>query len=188
MSEITKKALEEALKKLLKEKPLGKISIQELTAECGMNRMTFYYHFKDIYDLVEWSLLQDAKTALKGQKTADTWEEGLLNIFLEVRENQSFIRNVYLSVSREYVEGYLYHLTRELLLGVVEELSRGISVPEKDKVFIADFYKYAFVGTMLEWIRNDMKEDPERLVNKMASVMHGNFLHALKALSSEGEL
>ena len=53
MTQVTKRALEEALKRLLLEKPLSKITIQDLADECGISRMTFYYHFKDIYDLVE---------------------------------------------------------------------------------------------------------------------------------------
>ena len=54
MSEITKKALAETLKKLLSKNKLNKITIKEITEDCGVNRQTFYYHFKDIYDLLEW--------------------------------------------------------------------------------------------------------------------------------------
>ena len=49
--------------------------------------MTFYYHFKDIYDLVEWSCLEDARKALEEKKTHDTWQEGFLNIFEAVLAN-----------------------------------------------------------------------------------------------------
>ena len=51
MSQITKRALEASLKHLLLQKPLHKITINDITEDCGINRMTFYYHFKDIYDL-----------------------------------------------------------------------------------------------------------------------------------------
>ena len=50
MSQTTKRALEASLKKLLLQKPLNKITINDITEDCGVNRMTFYYHFKDIYD------------------------------------------------------------------------------------------------------------------------------------------
>ena len=60
MSQITKRALEQSLKRLLLQKPLNKITISDITDDCGISRMTFYYHFKDIYDLVEWACLQDA--------------------------------------------------------------------------------------------------------------------------------
>ena len=38
---------------MLLQKPLNKITINDITEDCGVNRMTFYYHFKDIYDLVD---------------------------------------------------------------------------------------------------------------------------------------
>ena len=57
MSQITKRALEASLKNLLLQKPLNKITINDITEDCGINRMTFYYHFKDIYDLVECGLV-----------------------------------------------------------------------------------------------------------------------------------
>ena len=54
MLNTTKIALEDSLKRLLLRKPLDKITITDITTDCGISRMTFYYHFKDIYDLVEW--------------------------------------------------------------------------------------------------------------------------------------
>ena len=88
------------MKHLLLQKPLPKITIQDLTDDCGISRMTFYYHFKDIYDLVEWSCEEDAQKALGENRHYDSWEEGLLDIFKAVRENKPFILNVYHSVSR----------------------------------------------------------------------------------------
>ena len=156
MAQMTKRALEESLKRLLLKKPLDKITISDLTEGCGISRMTFYYHFKDIYDLVEWACVEDAARALEDKKTYDTWQQGFLQIFQAVEANRPFIMNVYHSVSREQVEFYLYKLTYDLLIGVVEEKSQGIPVRDEDKKFIADFYKYAFVGLMLDWIRGDM--------------------------------
>ncbi len=62
VSQTTKRALEASLKKLLLQKPLNKITINDITEDCGVNRMTFYYHFKDIYDLVDWIMVEDAAT------------------------------------------------------------------------------------------------------------------------------
>ena len=121
MSQTTKRALEASLKNLLLQKSFDKITIADITEDCGVNRMTFYYHFKDIYDLVEWSCIEDAAKALEGKKTYDTWQQGFLQIFQAVLDNKPFITNVYHTVSREHVETYLYKLTYDLLIGVVEE-------------------------------------------------------------------
>ena len=152
MSQITKRAISASLKHLLLQKPLGKITINDIAEDCGINRMTFYYHFKDIYDLIEWTCVEDASRALEGKKTYDTWQQGLLQIFEAVLDNKPFIMNVYRSVSREQVETYLYKLTYELLIGVVREKAAGMSVREEDMDFIATVYQYAFVGLMLDWI------------------------------------
>ena len=179
MSQVTKRALEASLKHLLLQKPLDKITIGDITEDCGINRMTFYYHFKDIYDLIEWSLLEDAKKAPEGQRTYDTWQQGFLQIFEMVLDNKPFITNVYHSISREQVELYLYRLTYDLLFGVVEEQSAGMSVRAEDKQFIADFYKYAFVGIMLDWVRRDMQEDPQQIIDRLSTLLHGNIAQAL---------
>ena len=182
MSQITKRALSASLKNLLLQKPLSKITINDIAEDCGINRMTFYYHFKDIYDLIEWTCVEDASRALAGQKTYDTWQQGLLQIFEAVLENKPFIMNVYHSVSREQVENYLYSLTYDLLIGVVHEKAVGMSVREEDQDFIATVYKYAFVGLMLDWIKSDMKGEPEVIVDRLAQVMHGNVTAALERL------
>lgn len=179
MSQTTKRALEASLKNLLLLKPLNKITINDIAEDCGINRMTFYYHFKDIYDLVEWTCVEDASKALEGKKTYDTWQQGFLQIFEAVLANKPFIMNVYHSVSREQVETYLYKLVYGLTIGVVNEKSTGMTIRDEDKKFIADFYKYAFVGLMLDWIKNGMKDDPHLIIDRLGSLVHGNITSAL---------
>ena len=187
MSQVTKRALESSLKKLLLQKPLNKITINDITEDCGINRMTFYYHFKDIYDLVEWVCVEDAKRALEGKKTYATWQQGFYQIFEAVLENKPFIMNVYHSVSREQVELYLHKLTYDLLIGVVEEKAAGMSVRQEDKEFIANFYKYAFVGLMLDWVKNDMREDPQRIIDRLSLLLSGNVTAALERYRTDAD-
>lgn len=183
MSQTTKRALAQSLKKLLQTKPLSKITINDIAEDCGVSRMTFYYHFADIYDLVEWTCQEDASVALAGNKTYNTWQQGFLNIFNLVLENKTFVLNVYHSISREHLERYLYQLTYDLLIGVVEEKAVGLSVSDHDKAFIADFYKYAFVGLMLNWIREGMKEDPKAIIDRLSVLIHGDITRALHKYS-----
>ena len=179
MSQVTKRALEQSLKNLLLKKPLTKITVGDITDDCGINRMTFYYHFKDIYDLVEWSCLEDAKRALDEKKTYDTWQQGLLQIFKAVQENKPFILNVYRCVHREQVEKYLQPLVDQLLLNVINEEVAGITVRDEDKQFIAQVYSYMFIGLMLDWIKDDMREDPQQIVEKLSKLIKGSVSVAL---------
>lgn len=185
MSKITKNALSASLKKLLLQKPFDKITVTDITEDCGLNRMTFYYHFQDIYDLLEWTCQEDARNYLKNKKTYDTWQEGYLNIFYGALENKEFILNVYHSVRREYIEQYLDRVVSDLLLGVVEERAANMTVREKDKLFIAKFYQFSFVGTMLKWIDTGMKEKPEYIVERTATLIHGSITRALEAFRTD---
>ena len=180
MSQVTKRALEQSLKNLLLKKPLNKITVADIADDCGINRMTFYYHFKDIYDLVEWSCLEDAKRALDEKKTYDTWQQGLLQIFEAVQENKPFIMNVYRCVHAEQVEKYLQPLVDGLLIGVLDEESRGMTIRDEDKQFIAQVYSYIFIGLMLDWIRDDMREDPETIVGRLATLIRDSIRPALE--------
>ena len=183
MSNLTKRALEASLKKLLLKKPLDKITISDIADDCGMNRMTFYYHFQDIYDLIAWSFDEDAEKILAGKKSYETWQEGYLQLFLSILENKPLIMNVYRSVSREQLEQYLFKVSYRLLRDVVEEEDKERVVSEEDKDFIANFYKYAYVGLILDWIQRDMKENPEQIISRMSLLMQGNFARALEAYS-----
>lgn len=179
----TKQIIEDSLKKLMLQKPLDKITIRDLTEDCGISRMTFYYHFKDIYDLVEWSCIADATRALEGKKTYDTWNEGLLQIFEAVYENKPFILNAYRCISRDQIESFLFHLTSDLIMAVVEEKAAGTEVSEEDRRFIADFYKYSFVGIMLDWIKQGMKDDYSLIAEKISITVHGSIANSIHNFS-----
>ena len=184
MSQTTKRALEASLKKLLLEKPLNKITINDITEDCGVNRMTFYYHFKDIYDLVDWILAEDAAKAMEGRRGFGTWSEAYLDVLHQLQDNKTLVLNVYRSVGREQVEQYLYKMLDPLLRMFVER--ENIPVQEEDKQFIIDFYKYGFVGMVLEWIRRDMKTEPAIMAERLNTMMHGDLKRALLRFSTDG--
>ena len=167
-SQLTKRALEESLKRLLLTKPLNKITIADITSDCGISRMTFYYHFQDIYDLVEWACEEDAARAIAGNKTADTWQTGLLDTFLALRENKPFIASIYHDMSREQVERFLVPVVSDLVKSVVDEHAARRHVREQDRDFIARFFAHALIGTVLDWIARDMRDDPQQRVATIA--------------------
>lgn len=165
-------------------KALNKITINDITEDCGVNRMTFYYHFKDIYDLVDWILMEDAAKTMEGRQSFDTWTEAFLDILHQIRDNKALVLNVYRSVGREQVEQYLYKLLDSMLKEFADRECRDITVQDDDKQFVVDFYKYALVGVVLEWIRRDMKTEPAVMVERMGRMLQGDLRRALCRLAS----
>ena len=176
----TKLQLEEAFKKLLLEKPFHKITIKDLTDACYLSRMSFYYHFQDLYDLTEWILIEDAKKALNEKKDYAHWKEGLENIFAAVYENKPFILNVYHDISRDQIEKVLFKLVHGLIESIVEERSVETNLNEQQKNFIAYFYKYGFVGIMLDWIEKGMDENYNEIVDDLEKTVHGTIDLSIK--------
>ena len=84
-SNITKNALATALKELMKEKPFEKISISDICDSCGMNRKSFYYHFKDKYDLVNWIFYVDFIGKMDFSSYSNGWDliEDICNKFYQ---------------------------------------------------------------------------------------------------------
>lgn len=161
---------------------LGIFRLKDLAVDHDLCRLDIKCDkdFKDIYDLVEWCCEEDAARALAGQKTYDTWQQGFLQILEALRKDKAFFTSVYRSISREQLENYLYRLTYDLMMGVVEERAAGMTVRPEDKEFIANFYKFAFVGLTLDWIKNDMRQDPAQLVEQLSTLIHGDVTKALE--------
>ena len=132
---------------------------------------------------MEWACLEDARAALEEKKTYATWQEGFLQIFEAVRANKPFIMNVYRCVHQEQVERYLRPLVDHLLLDVINEEAAGMTVRDEDKAFIARVYGYIFIGLMLDWIKDDMQQDPKELVGRLATLIKGNIAQGLQRFS-----
>ncbi len=188
MSDVTKKALAHTLKEMASRMPIDRITVSQLCLQCGVNRQTFYYHFCDINDLVEYIFDSEAASVLGNQKTYTTWQNGLQDIFGYVLENQDFVMSTYHSRNREQLTGYLLARTKVLLAAVVREVSSDLKISEEDQDFISDFYKYAFVGLVLDWIGKGMKEEPAELGERIELVIQGAFRDAAERFSSSETL
>lgn len=178
----TKKAISYALKDLLKERPFNKITVNDIAKNCNINRQTFYYHFIDKEDLIEWICKEEMSGVLEKQKEDIPWQEKFLAVFMLMPKEKVFVTNIYHSVSLEILRQNLYRLVYPIIYKEIDKISKADNLLEQDKIFITDFYKYAFVAIVLEWIKNDMVEEPQIIVDKVSNLVTGTIKHACIAL------
>ncbi|MEK3713325.1 TetR/AcrR family transcriptional regulator [Paenibacillus sp. FSL R7-0333] len=178
-SMLTKNALARSLKDLMEELPLNKISVRHLVEDCGVNRQTFYYHFQDIYDLLGWIYKTEAVESIAEYRSYSTWTDGFYRIFCYIENNKAFCCNTLDSLGRRHLDAYLYEVTNDLVMGVINELAAGLDVGTPDKQFIANFYTLAFTGLVIQWMQDGMKEQPGPMIGKLSVLIEGNFLKAL---------
>ena len=179
----TKRTIGYAFKDLLKEKSFNKITITDIASKCAINRQTFYYHFQDIKDLVEWLCIDEVDNILNKNDECEKWEDKFLMIFKVVLKEKEVVENIYHSVSVEVLRTNLYRLVYPIIYSEIVEESKGKNLREEDKKFITDFYKYAFVSIVLDWIDKGMIENPEIIVLKVSNLITGTINHACLAVN-----
>lgn len=180
----TKKAIGYAFKDLLKEKSFNKITITDIANKCDINRQTFYYHFQDIKDLIEWICIDEVDNILNKNNECEKWEDKFLLIFKVVLKEKILVENIYHSVSVEILRTNLCRLVYPIIYSEIVENSFGKNLSEEDKIFITNFYKYAFVSILLDWIDKGMLDNPETIVLKVSNLITGTIDHASLAMQS----
>lgn len=185
MSQRTEKAIASALKTLLAKKPLNKITISDIANECGINRMTFYYHFRDIYDLIEWICDEDFDKALEGCRTLSGWQEGVLKLMVSMQDDKAFFTGVYNSLEKGRIENYINRVISQLLEEGVRQIPSKAGVTQEELQFAIDFYAYAFCGHLTHWLADGMKDDPAVIVDRLGKVGKNGLSRAMDAFAED---
>ena len=180
MSDLTKQALIASFKKLLETEPFDKITISDITNDCGLSRQTFYYHFRDIFDMIRWIYNSESLNEIGGRGGYGTWQDKIRELFDYTLNNKSLILGTFNSKCRNDLVGYYMDVSIRKISDIVEMKSDG-DIAEKDKKFIASIYAYAFVGIMVDWISDEMKESSEEMVDRVYKIVMSNFDRTLAA-------
>ena len=170
-SSATKRTLSEELKKLLIKKPLRRITVNELITACGISRMTFYYHFRDIYDLAEWTLEDVVGHFINEDCNADNWKQIFEDSLTEMKNNQKLILGVCNSDEWSLVEGYLRKKVHAQFLNILAQETPKHFMIERDRKLAAAFYSYAILGVLVEWINIDMSIPPHEVANTVSDII-----------------
>ena len=179
-SQITKQALAGALKSLMSTKQLNKISVGDIAAACGVNRQTFYYHFKDKYELVNWIYYTETLPYMSNFSDRDHWTDGLRALCHYMRANKRFYIHALNLPGQNSFQEYLIQFAHALVRSLAEDLMGDRKLPEDDLEFIADFYAFAFVGLIIKWARMGMNLDPDGYIDRIRALVDGSLIQELK--------
>lgn len=183
MTKMTKMALAAALKKLLEKKPLSKITVTDITRECEINRHTFYYHFRDIYDLIEWIYVNEAEQYITGGGTPVIWQEGLRRLFQYILENKKFVVETYMFFQKDNLLQFVHKHAALLVNHIVEREKADFVISQEKQKFAVDFYAYALEGIIYAWVKNGMKQDPEEIIRMLSAMIQGTGEITLRQLA-----
>lgn len=167
-SNITKNALAVSMKKLMEKKPFSKISVGDICEDCGMNRKSFYYHFRDKYDLVNWIFYVDFIERMDWSSCRNEWD--MLEAFCSHFYRERLFYQNALQVEgqnsfREYFCGMLRPVLMLLTQNLVEE--------GRKKEFYIAFLCEGVLGELVYWLREGSKITPEEFVEDLHDISLG---------------
>ncbi len=180
-----KQTIADELVSMLNDHSLEEITVKDLTGRLGVTRQTFYYHFHDIYEIVEWIFQSNSDMILSEFSTIDSWQFGYVLMMKWVQNNKSLVLNCYHSVRKDYVETFMNRILYQYIYQVVQEQSKGMRVTEQQKTFIARFFTLAINAISQEWIASGMTENPNRIAEQVNTLIKGDFNKALRNFEQE---
>ena len=134
-SNITKSALASALKELMETTPFAKITVSDICAKCNMNRKSFYYHFKDKFDLVNWIYDVEYLSHVQIGENLIGWDS-VLHLCDYFYENKDFYRKV---MKVEDQNSFINHF-RDIVSPLMEEDIREILGEKTDAEFLCEIF------------------------------------------------
>ena len=152
----TKDQLAAALKTILAVKPIERITIRDIVEICGVNRQTFYYHFEDVYDLLEYVFESDADKYLPKVIVYDRWKEDVVYYFKYLYDNRDFAISLFHSNSRDYLLKYYHDKLKFCVESFAKIVSGDMIIFLFDDAAAAEIYTNAVVGIISQWLGGGM--------------------------------
>ena len=184
-SNITKRALAAALRELMEEVPFDKIQIAQICERCDMNRKSFYYHFKDKYDLVNWifdtEFISLAVESAKHLDSDDHWElieQGCEHFYA----NRSFYRKALLIKGQNSLSDHL----REYFFPLIKMRIAQFLRDDADDEFTVNFFTDAILCAIERWLLDKQCMPPEEFVAKIKRIVRGGAEAIYREMNSAG--
>ena len=170
MSTITKNAIKTAFGKLIREKPINRITVKDISESCGINRNTFYYHYQDIPTLIEEIITEDAKKLIDDYSAFGSLEDCILAIVDHALENRSAVLHIYDSPHRDIYEHYLWDICEHVVTAYADTALADTVTEETDKKALVGYYKALTFGVVMDWLGTGMKSDMAEKVHRYLTV------------------
>ena len=165
----TKKKLAAALKELMKTAAFDKITVSDITEKCNVHRQTFYYHFQDRYELLDWIFYNEIVEPFTDNICADNIQEKFLNIFETMSNDKQFYQNA-LKTNGDDLTRYISKVASDQFTEIFRNLSKesGLHMTDNDEDgLMAEFFGYGICGVVMNWAIRGMKEPPELITGKI---------------------
>jgi len=179
-SQITKRALSAAMKELMAERPMEKIRIKDICERCNMNRQSFYYHFKDKYDLVNWIFYTEFFEGIQGSFEKSAWQliEKMCEFFYD---NRKFYCNALKVKGQNSFSDYFNDVLHSFILSQYQEIFEN----DEETDFWATFFADAIRVSITRWLLEGSPILPNEFVGLLKKAFTGAAYKLIKEIEEE---
>lgn len=184
MAQFTKKAIIQTFLELLAHKSLDKITVKDIVDRCGINRNTFYYYYKDIYDLIEDIFQIEEQKIKQDHPKSDSFYlelKGRMNLILEYKPA---IAHIFYSKSHDIFDKYLNAVSQDFISKYVREQAKTLSVSEENIRLVEICYAASLRGVVVKWVQNENGVSSETFIRKLSILYENTIRAALLALEN----
>ena len=183
----TKDIIVTAFWQLLDEKPFNQITVKGIVTRCQVNPNTFYYHFKDKFDVIHWIFYTEITPILEESFSINHWEEGLLALCHYMQENRKFYVNILRFHGQNSFIECLMEFYENLAKKMLVESNPSRKFSQQELKWISRFYAYGLTGGVLDWAKSDMEKDPTPMVKMVSNLFSGELFAKAMVLEKAKE-
>ena len=173
MVSLTRKSIMDSFIRLLDDKPLAKIYVQDIVEACGINRNTFYYHFADIPTLVEEIIKDEADRIMASAHGISSLEDCVAAALALTKAHRRAVWHIYNSANRAMYERYLLEICGYVVAAFIDSVVGGRPISEADRSVIIQGYKCEVFGFITDWLNGGMAGDIEAQFTRLYALRRG---------------
>ena len=175
--------LAESLKELAEKHPIEKITIKEITDKAGVIRPTFYNHFQDKYELLEWIIMTQLLEPLGPLIQNGMVDEALVLLFSSLEKEKNFYMKASRLDGQNSFESIVKHCIKKVMIEVLESNATGkkSSCPWMDLELIAEYHAQSMCFLVIKWIKTEMAVSPK----EMADTYNYMICHSIEDILKE---
>jgi len=177
MAHFTQKAILQTFQQMLEEMPFDKITVSAIVSRCEISSNTFYYHYRDIYDLLDAWLSEQENAVLSSGAPGDMWDDTLKRILHKMQDNPRIVFHAFDSLTRDRLERYIFSSGEEAFYRLVKKQTEGMEVSDETVRVISSFCCYSLLGFIIKFVWSRMEMDVDASVDRMRAIFGGMFEH-----------
>ena len=167
----TEQLLATTLREMMTTQSMNHISVAALTEKAHVNRNTFYYHFDDIYALLEWTFDQEIIAQIHTNLSVSNWQDKYMQTLMYIKNNRGFCMSALHSVGRRLLESFLYDVGASVVRPVVDDIDNTLTAKTKNDII--DFYAGALTAQFIRWLDGGLVESESDLMARADLMLTG---------------